>query len=574
MADQKISQMAAAGALTGAEEFPLVQSGGNRKATYATLKADLYASPGLTGTPVAPTPSPGANTTQIPTTAWVLSEIVAALTGLSWKQPCRVATTAAGTLATSFENGDAVDGVTLAAGDRILIKDQAAAGENGIYVVAASGAPTRATDCDSEAELIGAAVFVTSGTANGNKQFTQTTDGPITVGTTALVWVQIGTNGGVLTDGDKGDILVSGGGTVFTIDPNAVTLAQMVQIPTDRLLGRDTAGTGNVETLTVGGGLEFTGSGGVRRSALTGDVTAAAGGTATTIANDAVTYAKLQNVSATSRVLGRKTAGAGDAEELTFSEVLDFVGGAVQGDLLVRNATAWVRLAAGTSGHVLTTYGAGANPGWAAAGGGGGVADGDKGDITVTGSGATWTIDAGAVSNGKFRTSAALSVVGNSTNATAAVADIAAGSDHQVLRRSGTAVGFGAVNLASSNAVTGALPRANLAAETVANQTLPLSGSGDTDDLANPLGTESGMVRVTGVLSTGNWTGMTGAGGQVVRVVNTQATSFTFKNQSTGSAAANRFQCNTNADIALAQYGMAELWYDGTTQRWRVAKFS
>lgn len=104
---------------------------------------------------------------------------------------------------------------------------------------------------------------------------------------------------------------------------------------------------------------------------LSGDVT----GTGTTaitatIANDAVTYAKLQNVSATSRILGRKTALAGDAEECTLSEVLDFIGSAAQGDILYRGASAWARLGAGTSGHYLQTQGAGANPQWAAAGGG------------------------------------------------------------------------------------------------------------------------------------------------------------------------------------------------------------
>jgi outer membrane murein-binding lipoprotein Lpp len=52
--------------------------------------------------------------------------------------------------------------------------------------------------------------------------------------------------------------------------------------------------------------------------ALTGDVTTSAGTVATTIAAGVVTYAKMQNISATARVLGRKTAGAGSTEELTF----------------------------------------------------------------------------------------------------------------------------------------------------------------------------------------------------------------------------------------------------------------
>jgi len=86
------------------------------------------------------------------------------------------------------------------------------------------------------------------------------------------------------------------------------------------------------------------------------------------IAADAVTYAKIQNITATSRVLGRKTSGAGDTEECTLSEVLDFVGSAAQGDILYRGASAWARLGAGTSGHVLTTQGAAANPQWATKG--------------------------------------------------------------------------------------------------------------------------------------------------------------------------------------------------------------
>lgn len=102
------------------------------------------------------------------------------------------------------------------------------------------------------------------------------------------------------------------------------------------------------------------------RAALTGDVTAAQASNATTITNDAVTYAKMQNVSATSRILGRKTAGAGDTEECTLSEILDFIGSAARGDILYRGAASWSRLAAGTSGYLLQTLGSGADPAWIA----------------------------------------------------------------------------------------------------------------------------------------------------------------------------------------------------------------
>lgn len=115
-----------------------------------------------------------------------------AVAGLSWKEEVRVATTAAGTLASSFANGQTVDGVTLVTGDRILIKDQAAGAENGIYTVNSSGAPTRATDADTAADIAGAAVCVMFGTTNAGVRFILSTSGTITLGTTALSFAVFG----------------------------------------------------------------------------------------------------------------------------------------------------------------------------------------------------------------------------------------------------------------------------------------------------------------------------------------------------------------------------------------------
>jgi hypothetical protein len=113
--------------------------------------------------------------------------------GLYWKQPVRVATTTNGTLATAYANGQSVDGVVLATGNRILLKNQTTAADNGIYVVAASGAPTRAVDADGGTELEpGTAVTVTEGTVNGDKVYIITSDAAITVGTTAQTWSVLG----------------------------------------------------------------------------------------------------------------------------------------------------------------------------------------------------------------------------------------------------------------------------------------------------------------------------------------------------------------------------------------------
>ena len=84
------------------------------------------------------------------------------------------------------------------------------------------------------------------------------------------------------------------------------------------------------------------------------------------IADNAVTYAKLQDASATLRILARRTAGAGDYEENTLSQILDFIGSAAQGDILTRGAAAWARLAAGSAGQLLQSQGAGADLIWAA----------------------------------------------------------------------------------------------------------------------------------------------------------------------------------------------------------------
>lgn len=182
-------------------------------------------------------------------------QVKALNTGRDWKDSVRAATTGAGTLASSFANGSVIDGVTLATGDRILLKDQATASENGIYTVNAAGAPTRAADADASAEVTsGMSVPVTEGTANGDTIWTLTTNDPITLGTTGLSFSQTG------------------------------------------------------ETLTVDSTLTRTGHQ-LGRAALTGDVTASAGSNATTIANSAVSLAKMANLAANS-VIANNTGSA------------------------------------------------------------------------------------------------------------------------------------------------------------------------------------------------------------------------------------------------------------------------
>lgn len=135
-------------------------------------------------------------------------------TGLDIKDSVKVATTAAGTLSSSFANNQSVDGITLATGDRILIKDQSTGSENGIYTVNASGAPTRATDFDEDAEVSGGAfTFVEEGTANGDSGFVLTNNGTVDVGTDAMSFTKFSGAGSITAGAGLGE-----SGTTFSVN--------------------------------------------------------------------------------------------------------------------------------------------------------------------------------------------------------------------------------------------------------------------------------------------------------------------------------------------------------------------
>jgi hypothetical protein len=147
--------------------------------------------------------------------------------GIDWKASVRAATTGNITLASALENGDTLDGVTLATGDRVLVKNQSTGSENGIYVVKVSGAPDRSTDADTGAELTSNfAVFVEEGTTNADQGYVLTNDGAITVGTTALTFTQF-TGLGQVVAGDglakTGNTLNVTAGTGISITGDAVT---------------------------------------------------------------------------------------------------------------------------------------------------------------------------------------------------------------------------------------------------------------------------------------------------------------------------------------------------------------
>lgn len=134
------------------------------------------------------------------------------ISGITWKQAVKCATTAN----VSLSGTSNIDGVTIPAGTRILVKNQTTTTDNGIYVSAA-GAWSRATDADTGIELETSTVAVTAGTVNKNTQWTCTSSS-ITVGTTPIAYGQI-SGAGTYTNGTGIDLTAN----VFSINSSVTT---------------------------------------------------------------------------------------------------------------------------------------------------------------------------------------------------------------------------------------------------------------------------------------------------------------------------------------------------------------
>lgn len=155
------------------------------------------------------------------------------------------ATTTNISISNDLEAGDVLDGVTLVAGNRVLVKNQNTASENGIYVVQASGAAIRAADFDQPAEVDGGDfIFVTGGTVNDNTGWVQTSDGVVTIGTDPIIFTQFSGAGTYLA----GNGLVLNGNT-FAIDTLVTTDLNSVQTLTNKTLTSPTITTPTVSGL-------------------------------------------------------------------------------------------------------------------------------------------------------------------------------------------------------------------------------------------------------------------------------------------------------------------------------------
>jgi hypothetical protein len=202
-------------------------------------------------------------------------------TGLDPKDSVRVGTTAA--LTVTYSNGSSglgatltnagtqaalsLDGVSLSAGDRVLVKDQASQLQNGIYIVSAVGSVatnwvlTRAVDADNTTELTpGAYTFVEEGTVNGQNGYVCTNSGTISIGSTAITWVQFSgagqviAGGGLTKSGNQLDVV--GTSNRITVNADSIDIASTYVGQTSiTTLGTIGTGTwqGSVVNPTYGG---------------------------------------------------------------------------------------------------------------------------------------------------------------------------------------------------------------------------------------------------------------------------------------------------------------------------------
>jgi hypothetical protein len=184
----------------------------------------------------------------------------AARSGLDVKQSVRVATTAPLTIASDLEEDDEVDGVTLVAGDRVLVKNQSSGAENGIYVVQETGAAVRSTDADSSAEVTaGMFTFVAEGTVNADSGWVLSTNDTITLGTTDLTFVQF-SGAGQITAGaglTKTGNTIDAVGTAdrITVNADSIDIASTYVGQTSiTTLGTITTGTWDATTVAVTAG--------------------------------------------------------------------------------------------------------------------------------------------------------------------------------------------------------------------------------------------------------------------------------------------------------------------------------
>ena len=256
------------------------------------------------------------------------------ISGLDVKQSCRVATVGPITIATGLNSGDVIDGVTLANGDRVLVKDQTAPAQNGIYVAGVT--PARSTDADTSAEVTaGLFTFVSEGTVNADSGWYLMTNLPITLDTTALQFVQF-SGAGQITDGAA--LLKTGNTLDVRVDGTTIEVnADLLRVKAAGISANELAvGAVDLTTTDVTGALPATKGG-------TGQATAKAG--RETGLGAAGYYSSATHAAGTTITITQATHGLRSSRGLI-----------VQCQLEADGSVVWPDIAVAANGDVTVTF--------------------------------------------------------------------------------------------------------------------------------------------------------------------------------------------------------------------------
>ena len=170
------------------------------------------------------------------------------VTGLRTRVIARVASTANVNISTGLENGDTLDGVTLVTGNRVLLKDQSTASQNGLYIVVASGAASRDTEFDIISEIAGQLILVSEGSTHADDLFLCTTDTSATLGSSSISYVQVfPSSGGTVTSVAVAD----SGSSEFTVTGSPITSSGTISLAVNSIAATK-IGTGTVDNTEFG----------------------------------------------------------------------------------------------------------------------------------------------------------------------------------------------------------------------------------------------------------------------------------------------------------------------------------
>ena len=173
-----------------------------------------------------------------------------AIAGLRNRTVAECASTANVNISNALEAGDAIDGVTLVAGDRVLLKNQSTATENGLYLAVASGAGTASRDPehDTIAELSGGMITVNQGSSNDNKIFLCTTDNSGSVGSTNITYTQVTPS----NTGTVESVGITQSGSEFTIGNTPITSTGNITLNVNRISATKIGANTNISDTEYG----------------------------------------------------------------------------------------------------------------------------------------------------------------------------------------------------------------------------------------------------------------------------------------------------------------------------------